>query len=67
MAARPWVVAALAAQLRDLDAAEDAFAEAAARCLALPDPPRDVAAWLFVAGKRRALDAKRKARAEEHR
>lgn len=65
MAARPRVVAALAAQLRDLDAAEDAFAEAAARCLALPDLPRDVAAWLFVAGKRRALDAMRKARAEE--
>lgn len=65
MAARPRVVAALAAQLRDLDAAEDAFAEAAARCLALPDPPRDVAAWLFVAGKRRALDTMRKSRAEE--
>ncbi len=65
MAARPRVVAALAAQLRDLDAAEEAFAEAAARCLALPDPPRDVAAWLFVAAKRRALDAMRKARAEE--
>ncbi len=65
MAARPRVVAALAAQLRDLDAAEDAFAEAAARCVALPEQPRDVAAWLFVAAKRRALDAMRKARAEE--
>lgn len=64
MAARPRVVAALAAQLRDLDAAEEAFAEAAARCLALSDPPRDIAAWLFVAGKRRALDAIRKHRAE---
>lgn len=59
------MVAALAAQLRDLDAAEDAFAEAAARCLALPEQPRDAAAWLFVAGKRRAIDAMRKARAEE--
>ena len=65
MAARPRVVAALAAQLRDLDAAEDAFAEAAARCLALPEQPRDVAAWLFVAGKRRAIGAMRKARAEK--
>ncbi len=65
MAARPRVVAALAAQLRDLDAAEDAFAEAAARCLALAEPPRDIAAWLFVAGKRRALDAIRRAKAEE--
>ncbi len=64
MAARPRVVAALAAQLRDLDAAEDAFAEAAASCLALPEPPRDPAAWLFVAAKRRAVDAIRKGRAE---
>ncbi len=64
MAARPRVVAALAAQLRDLDAAEEAFAEAAERALALPEAPRDLAAWLFVAGKRRALDAVRKARGE---
>ncbi|MFO6447515.1 RNA polymerase sigma factor [Erythrobacter sp. NE805] len=64
MAARPRVVAALAAQLRDLDAAEEAFAEAAARCVALAEPPRDVAAWLFVAARRRALDALRKAAAE---
>jgi RNA polymerase sigma-70 factor (ECF subfamily) len=64
MAARPRVVAALAAQLRDLDAAEDAFADAATVCLALVEPPRDVAAWLFVAGKRRALDAIRRRQAE---
>jgi RNA polymerase sigma-70 factor (ECF subfamily) len=64
MAARPRVVAALAAQLRDLDAAEDAFADAAAACLALAEAPRDVPAWLFVAAKRRALDGLRKAAAE---
>ncbi len=64
MAARPRVVAALAANLRDLDAAEEAFAEAAERALALPETPRDMAAWLFVAGKRRALDAVRKSAAE---
>jgi RNA polymerase sigma-70 factor (ECF subfamily) len=64
MAARPRVVAALAAQLRDLDAAEEAFAGAAERCLTLADPPHNIAAWLFVAGKRRALDAIRKAAAE---
>lgn len=64
MAARPRVVAALAAQLRDLDAAEEAFADAAASALALAEPPRDIAAWLFVAGRRRALDAVRKARGE---
>ena len=44
MAARPRVVAALAAQLRDLDAADEAFASAAASCLAQAEPPRDVAA-----------------------
>lgn len=60
MAARPRVVAALAAQLRDLDAAEDAFADAAERCLALAEAPRDIAAWLFVAARRRALDGWRK-------
>ena len=64
MAARPRVVAALAAQLRDLDAAEEAFAESAAACLALAGTPRDIAAWLFVAGKRRALDALRKRQTE---
>lgn len=64
MAARPRVVAALAAQLRDIDAAEDAFGEASVACLALIEVPRDVAAWLFVAGKRRALDAVRKRQTE---
>lgn len=64
MAARPRVVAALAAHLRDLDAAEDAFAESAAACLALAEPPSDVPAWLFVAAKRRALDAIRRRQAE---
>lgn len=64
MAARPRVVAALAARFHDLDAAEEAFAEAAARCVALAEPPRDVAAWLFVAARRGALDAVRKARSE---
>ena len=64
MAARPRVVAALAASLRDLDAAEEAFAEAAASALAFAEPPRDWAAFLFVAARRRALDAIRKARGE---
>ena len=64
MAARPRVVAALAAQLRDLDAAEDAFSVAAERALTLSEPPLDLAGWLFVAARRRALDAIRKARGE---
>jgi RNA polymerase sigma-70 factor (ECF subfamily) len=62
-AARPRVVAALAARLRDLDLAEDAFADASAAALgAWPvQPPRDPAAWLWRAALRRALDAKRRA------
>lgn len=64
MAARPRVVAALAAALRDLDAAEEAFAEAAASALALGEAPQNWAAWLFVAAKRRALDGVRKRQAE---
>lgn len=59
------VRAALAARFRDLDLAEEAFAEA---CLAaLPvwseqGAPRDPAAWLYTAAYRRALDLKRRAR-----
>jgi RNA polymerase sigma-70 factor (ECF subfamily) len=62
-AARPKVVAGLAARLRDLDIAEDAFADAAAAALvAWPrQAPRDPAAWLWKAAFRRALDAKRRA------
>jgi RNA polymerase sigma-70 factor, ECF subfamily len=57
------VVAALAARLRDLDAAEDAFAEASAAALvAWPNlGPRDPAAWLWRAAWRKALDARRRA------
>jgi RNA polymerase sigma-70 factor (ECF subfamily) len=64
MAARPRVVAALAAQLRDLDAAEEAFSASAERALSLPQPPQDMAAWLYVAARRRALDGLRKSAAE---
>ena len=59
------VRAALATRFRDLDLAEEAFAEA---CLAaLPawseaGAPRDPAAWLYTAAYRRALDLKRRAR-----
>ncbi|MEO8114642.1 MAG: DUF6596 domain-containing protein, partial [Phenylobacterium sp.] len=65
--ARPGVVAALAARFRDLDLAEDAFAEAAASALtAWPlQAPRDPAAWLWRAGLRRAIDAKRRAAVRE--
>jgi RNA polymerase sigma-70 factor (ECF subfamily) len=62
-AARPRVVAALAGRLRDLDLAEDAFADASTAALvAWPNQaPRDPAAWLWRAALRRALDAKRRA------
>jgi len=62
-ATRPRVVAALAARLRDLDLAEDAFADATASALtAWPlQAPRDPAAWLWRAALRRAIDAKRRA------
>ena len=61
--ARPRVVAALAARLRDLDLAEDAFADASASALtAWPNQaPRDPAGWLWRAALRRAIDAKRRA------
>lgn len=61
--ARPRVVAALAARLRDLDAAEEAFAEASAAAVPAwrAQAPRDPAAWLWRAAWRRALDARRRA------
>ena len=52
------IVAALAATFRDLDLAEEAFAEACAKAAAVwPDaPPLDPAAWLYATARRRALD-----------
>ena len=63
-AARPRVVAALAAQFRDLDAAETGFDGAVEALLASGTTPDDVAAWLFVSGRRKVLDARRKAARE---
>ncbi|MEM9086319.1 MAG: DUF6596 domain-containing protein [Pseudomonadota bacterium] len=59
-AARPLVVASLAAHLGDLDAAEEAFAEA---CVALTESgaePDNLAGWLITVGKRKAIDRIRK-------
>ena len=66
-AARPRVVAALAGRLRDMDLAEDAFADACASALAVwpNQPPRDPAAWLWRAALRRAIDARRRAAVRE--
>ena len=52
------IVAALAAAFRDLDLAEEAYAEACARAAAVwPDaPPLDGAAWLYATARRRAFD-----------
>ena len=59
------IVAALAARYRDLDIAEEAFAEACARAVeSWPGTgvPRDPAAWLYRIADRRALDMLRRRR-----
>ena len=62
-AAAGRVTAALAARFRDLDLAEDAFAEAcvaAARTWTQGGVPADPAAWLYRVALRRALDEVRR-------
>jgi RNA polymerase sigma-70 factor (ECF subfamily) len=57
------VIAALAARFRDLDLAEEAFAEAclsAAQAWSKDGGPRDPAAWLYSVAQRRALDKLRR-------
>lgn len=56
------IIAALAATFRDLDLAEEAFAEACARAAAIwpSRPPDDPAAWLYATARRAALDAVRR-------
>lgn len=64
------VVSALAAGFRDLDLAEEAFAEACARAASTwgDRPPLDPAAWLYSVARRVALDRlRRKATAGAHR
>jgi RNA polymerase sigma-70 factor (ECF subfamily) len=64
------VTAALAAAFRDIDLAEDAFAEACARAAERwgDDPPADPAAWLYAVGRRWGLDRlRRRATAAGHR
>ena len=59
------IVAALATRLRDLDLAEEAFAFACAAALEtwpVRGAPRDPAAWLYAAARRRAFDLMRRAR-----
>ncbi len=52
------VISALAAGFRDIDLAEDAFAEACARAVERwgDTPPADPAAWLYAVARRWALD-----------
>ena len=61
------VIAALAARFRDLDLAEEAYAEACARAAAAwpCDPPRNAAAWLYRVAQRAALDAVRRREVRE--
>jgi len=56
------VVSALAAAFRDLDLAEEAFAEACARAVERwgDTPPADPAAWLYAVARRWALDRYRR-------
>ncbi len=59
------IVAALAARFRDLDIAEEAFAEACARAAETwpqDGAPRDPAAWLWRVAERQALDTLRRRR-----
>jgi len=56
------IIAYLAASFRDLDLAEEAFAEACARAVTAwtQAEPRDPAAWLYATARRHALDMIRK-------
>jgi len=63
------VISALAAAFRDLDLAEEAFADACARAAEVwpVDPPADPAAWLYAVARRRGLDrVRRRATAAAH-
>lgn len=63
IAARPAVVAALAARFRDLDLAEDGFADAtelAMRTFGGAPLPANLAGWLRVAARRRIIDRLRR-------
>jgi RNA polymerase sigma-70 factor, ECF subfamily len=62
------IVAALAARFRDLDIAEEAFAEAcvqAAEAWPAQGMPRDPAAWLYRVAEHRAVDMLRKQRTRD--
>lgn len=64
------VIAALAAAFRDLDLAEEAFADACLKAQAAwaDAPPQDPAAWLYAVARRGALDRlRRRATAGTHR
>lgn len=56
------VISALAASFRDLDLAEEAFAEACLRAQSswIEAPPRDPTSWLYAVGRRVALDRLRR-------
>ena len=62
------MIAALAARYRDLDLAEEAYAEACLRAAqSWPEngEPRDAAAWLYRVAERAALDMLRRRRTRE--
>ncbi len=62
------IVAALASRFRNLDLAEDSFADACTRALeawSREGPPRDAAAWLYQTAYRCAVDTLRRQRTEQ--
>jgi RNA polymerase sigma-70 factor (ECF subfamily) len=68
-AASGRTIGALAVRYRNLDLAEDAFAEACARAVEVwreRGTPRDPTAWLYRVADRIAVDALRRARTRRH-
>jgi RNA polymerase sigma-70 factor (ECF subfamily) len=64
------IISALAAAFRDIDLAEEAFADACAQAVEAwaVEPPSDPAAWLYAVARRRGLDRlRRRATAAAHR
>lgn len=61
------ILSALAARFRDVNLAEEAFASACLKAVERPpEAPADMAAWLYRAAERHAIDARRRATVREN-